>query len=102
MSVLTLDLKTDCVILETLSWGIYGLKRDERRVELTSVTSVFGNYENQGNPFWAGDNKTILMKPSDFEPSHSLCHLPSLTAILPARFQGRWPWANECTSLLLR
>lgn len=51
MLVLTLDLKKDCVILETLPWGIYGLKRDERRVELTSETSVFGNYENQGNPF---------------------------------------------------
>lgn len=102
MSVLSLDLKKDCVILETLLWGIYGLKGDERRVELTSATSLFGNYENQGNSFWAGDNKAILMKPSAFGPSGSLCCLPSLPAILPVGFQGRWPWANECTSLHLR
>lgn len=90
-------LKKDCVILETLPRGIYGLKRDERHVELTSVTCLFGNFENQGNPFWAGDNKAILMKSSAFGPSDSLCRLPSPTAILPVRFQGRWPWVNDST-----
>lgn len=65
-------LKKDFVIPETLPRGIYGLKRDERHVELTSVTCLFGNFENQGNPFWAGDNKAILMKSSAFGPSDSL------------------------------